>query len=288
MVFSVNTFFGSSSQNRSYHYYPFAMKQILLNLFFLFSIIAPLKAQTEFQTQLEMNIAAGSVYAKADEELNIVYQKILKEYTHDHVFLDALKASQNNWITFRDSELKMKYPPRNSHHYGSIHSVCVSNYMTKLTIDRTQTLREWIDKTEEGDVCAGSVKIKPPSGSLGLEITSSVNLDHAQLGSFLMHMKEPAFYKTDNLILSVFIYTTTPDDGDIPNETASYNMVIALTEIGDSPRQNTHMIRNLQNPDLIGFDRADHKAPILRISHQQGQAELELWIQCTIDECLLK
>jgi hypothetical protein len=34
-------------------------------------------------------------------------------------------------------------------------------YLTELTQDRTKTLQVWIDGVQEGDVCAGTVRIKP-------------------------------------------------------------------------------------------------------------------------------
>ncbi len=40
----------------------------------------------------------------ADTELNEVYNKILKEYKSDKVFICSLKESQNLWIKYRDAE----------------------------------------------------------------------------------------------------------------------------------------------------------------------------------------
>ena len=112
------------------------------------------------QTQADMNKEAASEYKKADAELNEVYQQIMKEYADNSTFLDALRISQRNWITFRDSELKMKYPDREPGWYGSIQPMCVSYYMTELTNERTAKLRTWLTGTEEGDACAGTVKPK--------------------------------------------------------------------------------------------------------------------------------
>ncbi|WP_420318152.1 lysozyme inhibitor LprI family protein [Ekhidna sp.] len=112
------------------------------------------------QTQSEMNKVAAEDYKKADAELNKVYQLIIKEYADDPTFLEALRTSQRNWMTFRDSELKMKYPDREPGWYGSIHPMCVSYYMAELTNERTAKLRTWLTGTEEGDACAGTIKPK--------------------------------------------------------------------------------------------------------------------------------
>ena len=71
-----------------------------------------------------------------------------------------MKDSQRIWITFRDTELKVKYPSTEPRYYGSIYPMYVSIYLEKLTRERIKTLKEWIDGIEEGDVCTGSVKIK--------------------------------------------------------------------------------------------------------------------------------
>lgn len=112
------------------------------------------------QTQLEMNQQANDSYRKVNKELNEIYKQILTEYKTDTVFIKNLKSSQRIWITFRDAELKVKYPERETEYYGSIHPVCVANYLEKLTRERINTLKVWITGIEEGDCCSGSVKIK--------------------------------------------------------------------------------------------------------------------------------
>ena len=112
------------------------------------------------QTQLEMNQQANDSYKKVNKELNEIYKQILIEYKTDTVFIKNLKSSQRIWITFRDAELKVKYPERETEYYGSIHPVCVANYLEKLTRERINTLKVWITGIEEGDCCSGSVKMK--------------------------------------------------------------------------------------------------------------------------------
>lgn len=131
------------------------MKKILL------FIILILSTGFSFaQTQSEMNEQEHNKYLKADKELNSIYQKILQEYKSDTIFIKNLKASQKIWIQFRDAEMNMKYPGREPGFYGSVQPMCWSMYKTQLTEERTKTLKQWLDGIEEGDVCAGSTKIK--------------------------------------------------------------------------------------------------------------------------------
>lgn len=112
------------------------------------------------QTQLQQNEETAKTFEDADRELNKVYQQILTDYKADKVFTDNLKASQRIWIQFRDSEMKMKFPDRPAGHYGSIQPMCGSDYKAKLTTERTEKLKIWLEGTEEGDACSGSVKTK--------------------------------------------------------------------------------------------------------------------------------
>ena len=106
-----------------------------------------------------MNKEAYAEFNKADNELNEVYQTILAEYKTDTLFVENLKASQRIWIKFRDAELKMKFPDYSDKIYGSIHPTCRAFYLMELTEKRTESLKVWLNGTEDGDVCNGSVKI---------------------------------------------------------------------------------------------------------------------------------
>ena len=113
------------------------------------------------QTQLEINQAAGAAHAQADKQLNEVYQRILKEYAADPVFIANLREAQRAWVKFRDAEMKAKYPDREAGYYGSVHPTCWASYLAELTSQRTKDLRVWLTGIEEGDACIGSVKTKP-------------------------------------------------------------------------------------------------------------------------------
>lgn len=125
---------------------------------FFILIFLSLSGLTFAQTQAEMNEEAAQGFRKADSTLNVVYKKIQKTYAEDTLFLKNLKITQRIWITFREAELQMKYPASNG--YGSIQRMCYSLYQTDLTNERIKTLRTWLEGTEEGDACSGSLRIK--------------------------------------------------------------------------------------------------------------------------------
>jgi uncharacterized protein YecT (DUF1311 family) len=129
--------------------------KFLLTGFFLLTAFAGFS-----QTQSELNATEHKKYLQAEKELNTYYQKILKAYRQDSAFIKNLKTSQRIWIEFRKAEVKMKYPDRSRGEYGSVLPMCWSIYLTQLTNERIHTLKQWLEGIEEGDVCAGSVKMK--------------------------------------------------------------------------------------------------------------------------------
>jgi uncharacterized protein YecT (DUF1311 family) len=112
------------------------------------------------QTQREMNAETAADFTSADEQLNSIYQEILSEYADDKVFIASLKEAQRSWVVFRDAQLKMKYPDREPGYYGSVLPSCEAMYLTELTQERIKALQVWVDGVEEGNICAGTVKIK--------------------------------------------------------------------------------------------------------------------------------
>ncbi|RYY41216.1 MAG: DUF1311 domain-containing protein [Chitinophagaceae bacterium] len=132
------------------------MKKLLFALAFFFQAAVSIG-----QTQAELNATALKEYREADRQLNAAYKAVLQRYKQDAVFIKNLKAAQLQWIRFRDAEMKMKYPDRPRGYYGSVQPMCWSAYITHLTQQRLQTLKQWIDGVAEGDACAGSVRVRP-------------------------------------------------------------------------------------------------------------------------------
>jgi len=130
------------------------MNRILLILFLIFNL-------TCFsQSQSELNQIANIGYKKADIELNDVYKKILTEYKTDSIFIDRVKKTQRIWISYRDAELEMKFPAENKQaEYGSVYSMCASEFLKELTEERIEKLQVWLKGIEEEEICSGSVKI---------------------------------------------------------------------------------------------------------------------------------
>ncbi len=136
--------------------YGSAMTKSLLCALLL--LCAALAAQS--QTQGDLNAKTETEWRAADKQLNSIYQKILAEYADDEVFLANLKEAQRCWITFRDAQLKMKFPDREPGYYGSILPMCEMMYLTELTQDRINALQVWIDGVQEGNMCAGTVRVR--------------------------------------------------------------------------------------------------------------------------------
>jgi uncharacterized protein YecT (DUF1311 family) len=119
----------------------------------------PCSGPAERQTQLQLNEEACAAYKKADAEMNSVYRRILKDYSSNATFIAALKKAQLAWIRYRDADLESVFPG-DPGQYGSINPMCRCMRLADTTKERTKVLQQWVDGVEEGDVCAGSVKVK--------------------------------------------------------------------------------------------------------------------------------
>jgi uncharacterized protein YecT (DUF1311 family) len=111
------------------------------------------------QTQLQMNEASCAEYKQADREMNRVYLKIVSDYRGDPVFIKAMKKAQLAWLRYRDAHVDSIFPGAASQ-YGSVSTMCRCGSLSEITKERTQTLNRWLEGIEEGDVCAGSVRMK--------------------------------------------------------------------------------------------------------------------------------
>jgi uncharacterized protein YecT (DUF1311 family) len=120
------------------------------------------------QTQTDLNKSACDEYQQKDTELNKTYLQVLNLYKDDVAFIQKLKLAQRTWVAFRDAQLAALFPAANTQvEYGSIYPVCRCQTLSELTAQRTAQLRRWIDGIEEGDVCGGSIRVKPASASIG-------------------------------------------------------------------------------------------------------------------------
>lgn len=108
------------------------------------------------QSQVELNQSACNELKQADNQLNLVYQQVLKAHQNDKVFINHFKDAQRKWVAFRDASASSMYIPEYSQNYGSAMSMCQCYFLEKLTSERIKQLNVWIDGVQEGDVCAGS------------------------------------------------------------------------------------------------------------------------------------
>ena len=111
------------------------------------------------QTQLQMNEASCAEYKQADREMNRVYLKIVSDDRGDPVFIKAMKKAQLAWLRYRDAHVESIFPGAASQ-YGSVSTMCRCGSLAEITKERTQTLNRWLEGIDEGDVCAGTVRIK--------------------------------------------------------------------------------------------------------------------------------
>jgi len=112
-------------------------------------------------TQSDMNECTATRAQSADAELNEVYRQVLDQYASDQNIVDALREAQRAWLVFRDAQMKAIFPgPNRIEAYGSVFPMCHAMLLEEVTRERTKQLRVWLDGVEEGEVCAGSVRVR--------------------------------------------------------------------------------------------------------------------------------
>ncbi len=132
-----------------------------MNFSAVVSLLAFLLSFGVKQTQLDMNIKASEELKKSDDEMSKLYLKIAEDYRNDSEFVDKFKKAQAAWLAYRDAHLDAVYPHKDKQaSYGSVFPMCSCILIDQLTRDRIRELKQWADGTEEGNVCAGSIKFK--------------------------------------------------------------------------------------------------------------------------------
>lgn len=95
------------------------------------------------QSQQEMNQQADADFRRADEELNAVYNKLIKKVTPE--VQDRLIDAQLAWIKFRDAEAKARAAEVEG---GSLYPLLYSGSLAATTRQRTKELQEWLDSLQ--------------------------------------------------------------------------------------------------------------------------------------------
>jgi len=107
------------------------------------------------KTQAEATACAAQALSKADAELNRVYQQLLKKHAAHKNFIKKLKLAQEAWLKFRDAHIESLYPDTDEDQLraeGTVYPMCKTIEITRLTVERTRTLKNMLDP-KEGDVC---------------------------------------------------------------------------------------------------------------------------------------
>jgi uncharacterized protein YecT (DUF1311 family) len=114
------------------------------------------------QTQSDLNQCAGSHYHETRQKLELIHDAILKAYADDPAFVKAFKASRKAWLAYRDAMGTARFPhAEEPGYYGTVLPMCETQYRESLAQVRIKQLRPWLEGTQEGEVCAGSLKLAP-------------------------------------------------------------------------------------------------------------------------------
>jgi len=97
------------------------------------------------QTQVEMDEQAYQIYNKTNNELNSVYKQVLNKYKKDKVFISKLQKAELEWIKFRDAHLESIFPDEGHRMYGTNYPICKYTFLIKLTKQRIEQLKLWMD-----------------------------------------------------------------------------------------------------------------------------------------------
>jgi uncharacterized protein YecT (DUF1311 family) len=101
--------------------------------------------------------ATPADYQRIDNKLNSTYRQVVKIY--DSQFIDVLRKAELKWIKFRDADADAYSEAGAPADKDTRHL----SRMIELEKDRVEELKQWIDGTDEGDVCAGSIPVHSSS-----------------------------------------------------------------------------------------------------------------------------
>lgn len=122
----------------------------------------PSSCDDKAHSQTDLNTCASAAFKRADDQLNAVYQTVLKRHQADTGFVHKLQAAQRAWLLWRDAEMEASYPDRaDPAAYGSVFPMCWNAKLAALTEARTRQLSQWLEGVPEGEVCAGSLPKHP-------------------------------------------------------------------------------------------------------------------------------
>ncbi|WP_260579443.1 lysozyme inhibitor LprI family protein [Vreelandella populi] len=100
------------------------------------------------KTQMEMTQCSAQTYQAADDELNGVYQALVRRLANNALSLEKLRAAQRKWVGFRDAECAFESSAVEG---GSAQPMVRNGCLEALTKARTQRLQQHAS-CEEGDL----------------------------------------------------------------------------------------------------------------------------------------
>jgi uncharacterized protein YecT (DUF1311 family) len=109
------------------------------------------------ETQAAMTADACLALENSNAEMKRIHRQIVRDHNDNKRFITAFNKTQRAWSAFRDADLNAIYPEP-SEFYGSVYGMCRCTVLNELTRERIETLKKWLLKGTEGDVCAGSMK----------------------------------------------------------------------------------------------------------------------------------
>jgi uncharacterized protein YecT (DUF1311 family) len=90
-----------------------------------------------------MTACASEEAARADAELNEVYQKLLSQVAHQDEAVTKIKASELAWIHYRDAYMDAMYPATDKQaEYGSLYPMDANLLRAKLSRRQVTALKE--------------------------------------------------------------------------------------------------------------------------------------------------
>jgi hypothetical protein len=130
------------------------MKYLLIILFL--NILSTL---ANCQTQTDDIILSSKQMRSSEIKMNKIYNKIIKTYCDDSLFIRNLRINQLRWKEYINSQIQALYPDYPEGHYGSILPMCITIYKKDLIELRSKELQKWLDGTDDND-CSSSIKLK--------------------------------------------------------------------------------------------------------------------------------
>jgi hypothetical protein len=171
----------------------------------------------------------------------------------------------------------MKFPGSDKRNYGSIYPMCASGYLEKLTKERTKKLMEWLNPIPDGEGCNGSIKYR----EINKNDISIENFEDFEIQKLLNEVEILKEFKTSELSVRIMELGNFPGSAGFANGEITQDLLIAVSEFGEIPKQNLFRISELYNPKIETINKNNESKPIIEISFENGQ---KLKIELSINE----